>query len=68
MIIVLVFSCKPLPLDCIPERKAMTFKIIALAIIILLLIVDHALLVIAQESTERERLMYEKWKRERSDQ
>lgn len=46
----------------------MIFKIIALVIIILLLTIDHALFVIAQEATERERLMYEKWKRERSDQ
>lgn len=40
----------------------MTFKIIALAIILLLLVMDYALLVIAHEADERADRMYRKWK------
>lgn len=46
----------------------MILKIIMLVIIVLLLVIDYALVVIAGEAQEREKRMYEKWERERSEQ
>lgn len=40
----------------------MIFKIIALAIIIILLVMDYALLVIAHDADERAERMYRAWK------
>ena len=40
----------------------MIYKIIALAIILLLLVTDYVLLVIASRSEERAKRMYRKWK------
>ena len=40
----------------------MVFKIIALAIIIILLVTDYALLVIEHDADERAERMYRKWK------
>lgn len=45
----------------------MILKIIMLVIIVILLVIDYALVVIASEAQERERRLYEKWKRERSN-
>ena len=45
----------------------MIFKIIALVIITLLLVLDYALVVIAHEADERAERMYRRWKSERSD-
>lgn len=46
----------------------MIFKIIALAIIIILLVTDYALLVIAHDADERAEKMYKRWQDERSRQ
>lgn len=40
----------------------MIFKIIALAIILLLLVLDYALMVMAHDADERAEKMYRKWK------
>lgn len=45
----------------------MIFKIIALAIILLLLVMDYALLVVAHRADERAERMYRRWKDERSN-
>lgn len=45
----------------------MIFKIIALVIITILLVLDYALMVIAHEADERADEMYRRWKDERSD-
>ena len=45
----------------------MIFKIIALAIIIGLLVMDYALLVIAHDADERAEKMYKRWQDERSN-
>lgn len=45
----------------------MIFKIIALVIITLLLVLDYALLVIAHEADERAEEMYRKWKEDKRD-
>ena len=45
----------------------MIFKIIALVIITILLVLDYALVVIAHEADERADEMYRRWKSERSD-
>ena len=49
------------------KENTMTFKIIALAIITILLVLDYALLVVAHDAEERAERMYEEWKNERSD-
>lgn len=49
------------------EGEKMIFKIIALVIITLLLVLDYALVVIAHEADERAEEMYRRWKSERSD-
>ena len=49
------------------EKKTMIFKIIALAIIIGLLVMDYALLVIAHDADERAEKMYKRWQDERSN-
>ena len=45
----------------------MTFKIIALIVITILLVLDYAMLVVASRADERAERMYEEWKHERSD-
>ena len=45
----------------------MTFKIVALVIIALLLVMDYALMVIAHDADERAEEMYKRWKSEGSD-
>ena len=45
----------------------MIFKIIALMIITILLVLDYALVVIAHDADERAEEMYRRWKSERSD-
>ena len=45
----------------------MAFKIIALAIITILLVLDYAMLVVASRADERAERMYEEWKHERSN-
>lgn len=40
----------------------MTFKIIALVIILVLLVTDYVLLVVASRAEERAERMYRKWK------
>ena len=45
----------------------MTFKIIALIIILILLVTDYAMLVVASRAEERAERMYKEWKDERSD-
>ena len=45
----------------------MTFKIIALIVITILLVLDYALLVVASRADERAERMYKRWKDERSN-
>ena len=45
----------------------MTFKIIALIVIAILLVLDYAMLVVAGRADRRAERMYEEWKHERSD-
>ena len=45
----------------------MTFKIIALVIITILLVMDYALLVVAHDADERAKRMYEEWKKNHED-
>lgn len=45
----------------------MIFKIIALVIITLLLVLDYALMVIAHDADERAEKMYRRWQDERSN-
>lgn len=45
----------------------MIFKIIALVIITLLLVLDYALLVIAHDADEKAERMYRKWKEDKRD-
>lgn len=45
----------------------MTFKIIALIVIAILLVLDYAMLVVASRAEERAERMYRRWKSERSD-
>lgn len=45
----------------------MIFKIIALIIITILLVLDYAMLVVASKADERAERMYRRWKSERSD-
>lgn len=45
----------------------MTFKIVALVIIALLLVMDYALMVIAHDADEQAEEMYKRWKDERSN-
>ena len=45
----------------------MIFKIIVLAIILLLLVMDYALMVMAHDADERAEKMYRRWKDERSN-
>lgn len=49
------------------KEKTMAFKIIALAIITILLVLDYAMLVVASRADERAEKMYKEWKHERSD-
>lgn len=42
----------------------MIFKIIALVIITILLVLDYAMLVVASRAEERSERMYEEWRRE----
>ena len=45
----------------------MTFKIVALVIIALLLVMDYALMVTAHRADERAEEMYRRWKDERGN-
>ena len=45
----------------------MIFKIIALVVITILLVMDYALLVVASRADERAEEMYRRWKDERSN-
>lgn len=45
----------------------MAFKIIALAIITILLVLDYAMLVVASRADERAERMYRRWKSERGN-
>jgi hypothetical protein len=45
----------------------MTFKIIALIVIAILLVLDYAMLVVAGRADRRAERMYRRWKSERSD-
>lgn len=45
----------------------MAFKIIALAIITILLVLDYAMLVVASRADERAERMYGEWKGERDE-
>ena len=45
----------------------MIFKIIALVVILILLVMDYALLVVASKAEERAERMYKEWKDERSN-
>ena len=45
----------------------MTFKIIALIVITILLVLDYALLVVAHDADERAERMYKEWKDERDN-
>lgn len=45
----------------------MAFKIIALVVILILLILDYAFLVIAHDADERAKRMYRKWKEQIED-
>ena len=45
----------------------MTFKIIALIVITILLVLDYALLVVASRADERAERMYKRWKDERNN-
>lgn len=47
--------------DCTKENT-MTYKIIALVIILILLLLDYALMVMAHEADEKAERMYRKWK------
>lgn len=49
------------------KEKTMIFKIIALVVIVLLLVMDYALLVIAHDADERAERMYKRWQDERSN-
>ena len=42
----------------------MTFKIIALIVITILLVLDYAMLVVASRADERAERMYKEWRRE----
>ena len=45
----------------------MTFKIIALIVITILLVLDYAMLVVAGRADERAERMYKEWKDERDN-
>ena len=45
----------------------MIFKIIALVVITILLVMDYALLVVASREEQRAERMYRRWKSERSN-
>ena len=45
----------------------MIFKIIALGVITILLVMDYALMVVASRADERAEEMYRRWKSERSN-
>ena len=45
----------------------MTFKIIALIVIAILLVLDYAMLVVASRADERAERMYRRWKSERGN-
>ena len=45
----------------------MIFKIIALVVITILLVMDYALLVVASRAEEQAEKMYKRWKDERSN-
>ena len=49
------------------KEKTMAFKIIALAIITILLVLDYAMLVVASRADERAERMYRRWKNERGN-
>ena len=57
-----IFRANHLPPVCTKGEKPMIFKIIALAIIIILLVMDYALLVIAHDADEKAERMYRAWK------
>ena len=45
----------------------MTYKIIALVIILILLLLDYALMVMAHEADEKAERMYRKWKESKDE-
>ena len=45
----------------------MIYKIVALCIVAILLVLDYAMLVVASRAEERAERMYRRWKSERSD-
>ena len=49
------------------EGKEVIYKIVALCIVVILLVVNYAAFVAASRADERAERMYRRWKSERSD-
>lgn len=60
-------TCEPREPKTAQRRKTMIFKMVALAIIALLLVMNYAVLVVASRAEERAERMYRRWKSERSN-
>lgn len=47
-----------------PKEQQMIYKIVALAIIFLLIVIDYSMLVVASRADRQAERMYRKWKNE----